>query len=607
MHFFPSTILLYLAFLAHPCTAVMRTYKFVLEDRYLAQDGIYKAVKTINGISPGPVIEADENDWITVTVTNKLQVAASIHFHGILQQDTPWADGVPGVTQWPISSGNNYTYTFQVKDQCGAFWYHSHFRGYSSDGLYGLIYLRPGKLRERPYQLVTNVTAELDLLLQLEQNPAFLIADDTFHETTDVVFLRMFQHGIDPLCIRSILVNGKGRSLCHRPRTFRRLAAKNQFLMTIPEFDSLGCVKDPSLTDFQGAPIDHVALAAPGYSPPCQASTSALHVHYTEGKSWQYINVLNAGGQNTKAFSIDDHPFYLVAVDGVFVHPSKYHSLLIPVGSRCTILVETSPAKHDTSRPFLIRFAASHTPQYIEGLALLVYGDKGSARDFSDIDVDLTEYSHGTRYQDLDGKLVSRSDRACWSHETKPYEASSMLTNVSAADVTYNFLLRMFDTVQFTMFENMAQLPPDFELSKPLLEAWSDGTLDEISGPAVLSPRLKKGQVVDIIINNNKHINHPVHLHGHYVHLLSYSTHETFPYDSLLEASTGNCSTLRLVNPPLLDVVLVPVGGHAVLRFTADNPGIWLLHCHNVGHLMGGMGAVLLESLEDIPAQPKAR
>ncbi|GEQ68782.1 hypothetical protein JCM33374_g2451 [Metschnikowia sp. JCM 33374] len=562
-------------------------------------------------MSPGPTIVADENDWVCVKVVNHLQVSVSLHFHGVLQLGTPWADGVPGITQNPVASGENYTYTFQVRGQSGAFWYHSHFRGYSSDGLYGLIYVRPGPQHKRPYRQITTSEADLALIAELETNPASLIADDVFHDTSDDVFLRMFQHGVDPLCIQSIVVNGKGRVLCHRPRTFRRLAAKNPFLMKIPEFDSMGCVRDPALLDFHGVPIDHQGLFAPGYSASCEPTASPLHIHYTNHQRWQYINVLNSGGQNTKAFSIDDHPFYLIAVDGIFVHAKKVHSLLVPVGSRCTILVETAPEAHnDTSHPFAIRFAASHTPQYIEGIALLVYGKADETTNHFSQDVsDFITYTHGQRYQDLDGRLMSRSDKLCWPHETTPLEPVYQMSDIETANVTFNFFLSMFDTVQFTMFHDHAQLPKHFETAKPLLHTWYEGgheAISQIPNPAILYPNIPRGSVVDLIINNNKHINHPMHLHGHYMHLLSHSTHENFPFTSVEDARAANCSTLNLKNPPLLDVVLVPVGGHAVLRFVADNPGIWLLHCHNIGHLMGGMGAILLEALDDIPARATA-
>lgn len=36
----------------------------------------------------------------------------------------------------------------------------------------------------------------------------------------------------------------------------------------------------------------------------------------------------------------------------------------------------------------------------------------------------------------------------------------------------------------------------------------------------------------------------------------------------------------NLINPPLKDTVTIPAGGYTVIRFYAENPGFWLLHCH---------------------------
>ena len=37
---------------------------------------------------------------------------------------------------------------------------------------------------------------------------------------------------------------------------------------------------------------------------------------------------------------------------------------------------------------------------------------------------------------------------------------------------------------------------------------------------------------------------------------------------------------LNRVNPPLRDTATLPQFGWVVLRFEADNPGLWVFHCH---------------------------
>jgi FtsP/CotA-like multicopper oxidase with cupredoxin domain len=94
----------------------------------------------INGQFPGPMIEANWGDMISVTVTNNIETdtaeGMTLHWHGLTQVQTPWMDGVPGVSQCPIVPGSSFTYTFQA-DQFGTGWYHSHYSAQYNDGLFG--------------------------------------------------------------------------------------------------------------------------------------------------------------------------------------------------------------------------------------------------------------------------------------------------------------------------------------------------------------------------------------------------------------------------------------------------------------------------------------
>ncbi|CAN6454093.1 unnamed protein product [Victoria cruziana] len=50
----------------------------------------------------------------------------------------------------------------------------------------------------------------------------------------------------------------------------------------------------------------------------------------------------------------------------------------------------------------------------------------------------------------------------------------------------------------------------------------------------------------------------------------------------------------NLVDPPHENTVTVPYGGWAAMRFRADNPGVWLLHCHFDSHFVWGMTTVFI-------------
>ena len=49
----------------------------------------------------------------------------------------------------------------------------------------------------------------------------------------------------------------------------------------------------------------------------------------------------------------------------------------------------------------------------------------------------------------------------------------------------------------------------------------------------------------------------------------------------------------NLIDPPQKDTIAVPDAGFAILRFKADNPGFWLVHCHYAWHIQIGMAFIL--------------
>ena len=79
---------------------------------------------TVNGTSPGPLIEVTQGQLLEVHLRNaNVADGVTLHWHGV---DVPNAeDGVAGVTQDAVMPGREYTYRF-VAHQSGTYWYHSH-------------------------------------------------------------------------------------------------------------------------------------------------------------------------------------------------------------------------------------------------------------------------------------------------------------------------------------------------------------------------------------------------------------------------------------------------------------------------------------------------
>ena len=119
-----------------------RSYDLAIGYSPIRIDG-RKAVATgINGTVPGPIVRLREGDRVSLNVTNELHDTehTSIHWHGIL---VPFPmDGVPGVNFAGIRPGENYHYTYRVK-QAGTYWYHSHSRFQEQTGTYGPMIIDP--------------------------------------------------------------------------------------------------------------------------------------------------------------------------------------------------------------------------------------------------------------------------------------------------------------------------------------------------------------------------------------------------------------------------------------------------------------------------------
>jgi len=94
-----------------------------------------------DGVSPGPMIEAERGEDLEVVFTNRLDVPTTMHWHGIRNLNE--MDGVPDLTQAAVAPGESFTYRFPLRDS-GTFWYHAHNKGWEqlARGLYGPLVVR---------------------------------------------------------------------------------------------------------------------------------------------------------------------------------------------------------------------------------------------------------------------------------------------------------------------------------------------------------------------------------------------------------------------------------------------------------------------------------
>jgi FtsP/CotA-like multicopper oxidase with cupredoxin domain len=87
---------------------------------------------------------------------------------------------------------------------------------------------------------------------------------------------------------------------------------------------------------------------------------------------------------------------------------------------------------------------------------------------------------------------------------------------------------------------------------------------------------VEEGDVVVMDLHNGTGASHPMHLHGHHAVVLS----------RYGRAATGS--------PFWMDSLEVAPGERYRIAFVADNPGVWMDHCHNLPHATQGLVAHLM-------------
>ncbi|KAL8960907.1 MAG: hypothetical protein Q9193_002460 [Seirophora villosa] len=103
----------------------------------------------------------------------------------------------------------------------------------------------------------------------------------------------------------------------------------------------------------------------------------------------------------------------------------------------------------------------------------------------------------------------------------------------------------------------------------------------------VVEPGVSKS--VRLVVQNNSTVSHPMHLHGHDMYIL----HEG-------DGAWDGHTITNPQNPQRRDVQMLRPGGHIVVQYEQDNPGVWPFHCHIAWHLSLGLSLNLLERPEDI-------
>lgn len=318
------------------------------------------------------------------------------------------------------------------------------------------------------------------------------------------------------------------------------------------------------------------------------------------GKKYLF-RFINSAAQNMYSLSIDNHKFQVIAADFVPIVPYETEWLNIGIGQRYDVIVEMNQA---VSSYFLRAVTQLGCPSACDntglGQANGIIAYKG---------VETSPYALPT--SSINGGKTISDFNICFDeplsslvpHLQKPAGTSSAFSS-AASELPVNqptAVATSDDGVAFKWNINNGAINVNY--TQPTLKSLSEGNQASstlISNPIVL---YKKNQWVYFIIQNNFFAAHPIHLHGHDFSILGQGAGD-------FDVST-QLGSLNFDNPMRRDTAMLqgaapgPGGaptGYTVIGFETDNAGAWLMHCHIVWHVDGGLALQWIERPDDIVA-----
>ncbi|KAL3839452.1 hypothetical protein ACJIZ3_024043 [Penstemon smallii] len=510
-----------------------------------------QVITAVNGSLPGPTLRVQEGDTLVVHVFNKSPYNLTIHWHGVFQLLSGWADGPEFVTQCPIRPGHSYTYRFTITRQEGTLWWHAHVQWLRAT-VHGALIIRPRSGQKYPFP---KPYREVPLILGEWWNANVIDVENQALAT-----------GAAPNNSDAYTINGQ-----------------------------------------------------PGDLYPC-SSNHTYRLNVVQGKTY-LLRIINAALNNQLFFKIANHKFTVVAVDASYTNPYITDVVVIAPGQTTDVLItadQTTGQYYMAARAYASAAGVPFDNTTTTGI-IDYQGSTTSRRPIMPILPAFNDTPTAHRFfTNLTGLVTS----PFWTPVPRVVDEHMFITvglGLSACDAPRNGTCQGPFGLKFAASMNNASFQIPTRLS--MLEAFFRNvggvyTTDFPNAPPVQfdytnannsmnrallvttkSTKVKKvkyNATVEMVMQNTALIgieNHPIHLHGFNFYVLAQGFGN---YNAAVDSKKFN-----FVNPQERNTIAVPVGGWAVVRFRANNPGVWLMHCHLDVHLPWGLATAF--EVEDGP------
>ncbi|AAS52052.1 ADR132Wp [Eremothecium gossypii ATCC 10895] len=313
-----------------------------------------------------------------------------------------------------------------------------------------------------------------------------------------------------------------------------------------------------------------------------------LIINNTRNLTWKVepdttylLRLVNTGGFVSQYFWIEDHEMEVVEVDGVYVEKNVTNMLYITSAQRYSVLVHT---KNETSRNFAIMQKMDDTmldvmpdDLQLNATSYMIYNDQ----------LPNPEEHRVGELEFLDDIYLVPIDE----HRVPMLEDAT-----AKIEVTVD-MDNLMDGRNYAFFNNITYTEPKVPTLMTVLSAGDKATNPLVYGTNTNAHVLEHNDIVEIVINNKDTGRHPFHLHGHVFQVVARGP-TAADQDDLDAADPieypGEDEGREY--PMTRDTVYVNGKSYVVLRFKADNPGVWFFHCHLEWHMIQGLSLTIIEA-----------
>ncbi|GMY19765.1 laccase-17 [Fagus crenata] len=515
--------------------SITRHYKFDIKLQNVTRLCHTKSIVTVNGQFPGPRIVAREGDRLVIKVLNHVQNNISIHWHGIRQLQTGWADGPAYVTQCPIQTSQSYVYNFTIVGQRGTLFWHAHISWLRST-VYGPLIILPK--RGVPYPFAKPYKELVPIIF-----------GEWWNVDCEAVISQALQTGGGPNVSDAYTINGLPGPLynCSTKDTFKlKVKPGKTYLLRLINAalndELFFSIANHSFT------VTNTLLITPGQTTNVLLKTKPQYPNATFFMTARpYVTGLGTFDNSTVA--------------GILEYEIPTNTLHSAASNKKLPLFKPFlPPLNDTS------FATNFSNQ-LRSLASAQFPanvpQKVDRRFFFTIGLGTSPCQHNQTCQGPNGTMFAAS-----------------INNISFAQPTTALLQAHF------FGQSNGVYTPDFPISPIIPFNYTSSTPPNnthVSNGTKLVV-LPFNTSVELVIQDTSILgaeSHPLHLHGFNFFVVGQGFGN---FDSNKDPAKFN-----LVDPVERNTVGVPSGGWVAIRFLADNPGVWFMHCHLEIHTSWGL------------------